>query len=664
MTPMKTLIRLSLRGAQRRSNLLALAVIPLLFFISCASKPGTKDLTQKTEMSRTNRVEPEARASFLQAEKLLQQKNYPAALNAYQNIRTKFSRGRANALASYRIGTIYYYQEKYTDASKEFEMILAKYPRSELYFDVTYNLAASEYQLEHYEKAYMVLTRLKMSEVQSQGPKRAEIVFQLAANTASALGNHPSAVASYAAQLLLPLSEGARTNVEENLEGHLEKISDIKILQRLENEISDVPTKNKIAKRIADLGNQGEGAPIASAPVTESKEASVPQIVAIPVSGSTVRTNVGVVLPLTGKLAPYGKKALEGIMLASKVFQSDRSPIKLFIEDSGGNAAQAEVAVEKLIRNNQVIAIVGPLSWKESFAAGQRAAQMGVVNISLTSKEGLSGRSPFLFQNALTPKVQIESLVRYVVGEKGLKRFAIISPQNAFGKDMVDEFWDITEAMGGSIVGYGTYDPDEKDFQSTIRDLTGVDPRFRKIEYAKIQEYIKQMKAKTGREPKTKLKPLIDFDAVFIPDSPKAVGSIAASLAYYDVTNTPLLGTTEWNSPELYKRGGKFVEGAIFPGGISQLTKNPVQKDFIKNYFDAFGTMPDLLASQAYEAMWILSSVIAQRQPDGRSELAEILTSVKDFESPLGTVAFDATRTARRKLPIYQLDGSGRIFEP
>ena len=130
------------------------------------------------------------------------------------------------------------------------------------------------------------------------------------------------------------------------------------------------------------------------------------------------------------------------------------------------------------------------------------------------------------------------------------------------------------------------------------------------------------------------------------------------------MTDTPLLGTTEWNSPELYKRGGKFVEGAIFPGGISQLTKNPVQKDFIKNYFDAFGTMPDLLASQAYEAMWILSSVISERQPGGRSELAEILTSVKDFESPLGTVAFDATRTARRKLPIYQLDGSGRIFEP
>ncbi len=633
-----------------------------IYFVGCASMSTPKDIGQKTELSRTNRIEPEARASFMQAEKLLQAKSYPAALNAYQVIRNKFPRGRANALASYRIGTIYYYQERYSEASKEFESILARYPRSELAFDVTYNLAATEYQQEHFEKAYQVLAKLRLSEVQSQGPRRAEIVYQLAANTASALGNHVSALASYAAQLPLSLSDSSRKNVEENIDSHLEKITDLKSLQKLERDILDENTKAKIGKRIASLGGVTAEPTVAG----EAPLESVPsQIVTTAAEGSAESTHIGVVLPLSGKLAPYGRKALEGIMLATRVFQGDKAGrVKLFIEDSGGNPAQAEIAVDKLIRKNQVMAIIGPLSWKEAFAAAQRSAQLGVVNISLTSKEGLSGRSPFLFQNALTPKVQIESLVRYAVTEKGLKRFAILAPDNAFGKDMVNEFWSATDSMGASIVGYQTYEPEEKDFQETVRELTGVDPKFRRIEFAKIQEYIKNQKAKTGREPKTKLKPLIDFDAIFIPDSPRAVGSIAASLAYYDVTNAPLLGTTEWNTPELYKRGGKFVEGALFPGGISTLTKNAVQKEFIKNYSEAFGTLPDLLSAQAYEAMWIVSNILGQRQPRSRSELAEILTTVKDFESPLGTVTFDSTRIARRRLPVYQLDGSGRIFEP
>ena len=70
-----------------------------------------------------------------------------------QNIKGKFPNGKAVQLASYRIGSIFYYQKDYNSASKEFESFIGKFPRSEITFDVTYNWAAAEFQQEKAEKA-------------------------------------------------------------------------------------------------------------------------------------------------------------------------------------------------------------------------------------------------------------------------------------------------------------------------------------------------------------------------------------------------------------------------------------------------------------------------------------------------------------------------------
>ncbi len=127
--------------------------------------------------------------------------------------------------------------------------------------------------------------------------------------------------------------------------------------------------------------------------------------------------------------------------------------------------------------------------------------------------------------------------------------------------------------------------------------MTGLqDLKYRRLEIAKMNEWIKDQKQKTGKEPKLRLSPIVDFDAIFIPDSPKAVAAIAANLAYFDVSGLPLLGTTEWNSDQLYKRGGRYVEGAIFPGGLSTETKNPKQKDFIRTYLDAYNALSPLIS--------------------------------------------------------------------
>ena len=96
-----------------------------------------------------------------------------------------------------------------------------------------------------------------------------------------------------------------------------------------------------------------------------------------------------------------GAKRSDGILFAAGVFKSDASDFEIIVEDTAGNPALAAEGVERLVREQNVIGIIGPISWKESVAAGDRAQELGVLNLSLTGKEGISERGPYLFQNAL-----------------------------------------------------------------------------------------------------------------------------------------------------------------------------------------------------------------------------------------------------------------------
>ncbi len=644
---------------------LSYAVLFLIFLSGCAStQPASVSLQDDAGMKATQ-VEPKARAAFNQAERFFRAKKFKNAMDSYRGIKMRYPGGAASQISSYRIGSLFYATGNYAQASAEFQSFLAAYPNSDLAFDVIYNLAASEYQQRHYDKALETLRTLPADTVRAQGPRRSEVVYQLGVDAAIALGNRSVAV-SYAAQhLQLPLEETKRGQAEAAVASQLAQMNSPEELTLLLSQVSEPTTRSKISDRLAALSSSATPAPstgLAAAPTIAALSAAPEtQLVA---ASTGDKTHIGVVLPLSGSNAQYGKRALDGVLLAAGVYNtSSSSDIELFIEDSYSTPAGASEAVERLVREHGVIAILGPISWKESLAAGERAQAMGVLNLSLTGKEGLSQRGAYLFQNALTPRIQMENLVKHCIQEKRFKRFAILAPRNAFGDDMASEFSAVAKRLGGQVVGLETYDPEAKDFQDPVQRLAGVaDPRYRRMESAKLDTFIKEQAAKSKRPSKARLPPIVDFDAVFIPDGPRAVAQIAASLAYFDVAGVSLLGTTEWNSDLLYQRGGRLVEGALFPGGLSLSGNNPTQKEFVRAFSEAYNGMPDLLSAQAFEGTLILARVAAASGGNRNSAVNEMM-GLGRFESPLGALSFDASRIAMRILPIFTLAPGGNIVE-
>ena len=327
---------------------------------------------------------------------------------------------------------------------------------------------------------------------------------------------------------------------------------------------------------------------------------------------------IGVVLPLSGKYSKIGYQTLWGLQLALGIKGGENNDnIRLAIIDSRGNPEHARRGVKRLVDENHVIAIVGGLLSKTAYSASIQAQEVGVPFIALSQKEGLTDIGPYIFRNALTIESQIDSLVKTSMGKLNFKRFAILFPNDSYGVKISNLFWKTVTKHGGSVSGAQSYPPGETDFKEPIQKLVGTFYlEDRKTEYKKrLKEWYEEQgpnKRKRKKPPVGLLPPVVDFDAIFIPDGPKAIGQIAPMLAYNDIQNVYLIGTNIWNTNELIRRGQNFVSRSLFTDGFYSQDENYLKSHFYQSYSNTFGKAPSSFSLQGYDSGLVIRSVLTR----------------------------------------------------
>lgn len=354
---------------------------------------------------------------------------------------------------------------------------------------------------------------------------------------------------------------------------------------------------------------------------------------------------IGVILPMTGKFSSFGEISLMGISLAAGVYEGrhEASGLRLIVEDSKGDPAEAVRAVDRLVIKNHVVAIIGPLFGRTAEAAAARAQTLGVPMICLSQKPGIPQLGNYIFRNSMTAHMQARSIAEFAITKLGAQRFAILYPNDTYGENMMNAFWDEVVARKGEIVGVEEYPPDENDFGKQIERLTGISwlPAWRK--------------AKLKKE--DKLEPVVDFDAIYIPDSYRKVGLIAPQLRYHDVKRVVLLGTNLWNNQELIKIGERFVRGSYFVDGFFPSSANEQIGVFNQEFQLTFMRNPDTLAAQAYDTMGLLYYLVGKLGLKTREDLQRSLASLIDFPGVTGRISFDSDGEGMRNLFILTVEG-------
>lgn len=370
---------------------------------------------------------------------------------------------------------------------------------------------------------------------------------------------------------------------------------------------------------------------------------------------------IGVVLPLTGQHAKLSQKILNGLQLGLGIYDSEPTQFKLAVVDSEGNPDTAQIGVQRLIQEDHVIAIVGSLLSKTSFAVAKKAHELGIPNITLSQKNNVTQIGDSIFRNATTSYMQIKQLVHVAMKDLGFKRFAILYPNDSYGVESANLFWDEVLSHGGEIRSAISYRTKETDFRNHIQRMVGTfyvqdrlnEYRLRVKEWAQLQNRRSLRKEKI---PSDLLPPVVDFEAVFIPDGVKALGQIVPMLAYNDVEKVQLLGTNLWDTPYLTKRIGALPQAPIFIGDypkINQIKNTSMYQKFLKT----FGHPPGVFEVQAYETGLLLRQTIVLGARS-RERLKNQLQNTKLLPGVTGPLQISSQREIIRPLSVLTLSKS------
>jgi branched-chain amino acid transport system substrate-binding protein len=336
-----------------------------------------------------------------------------------------------------------------------------------------------------------------------------------------------------------------------------------------------------------------------------------------------------------------------------------------------------------------------------------KAQEMGLPIIVMTQKEAITHIGTYVFRNFMTPEMQMQALGAYAVDTLGLKRFAILYPQEPYGKRFMQQFWRSVAARGGAVTAVEAYDPKNTDFAGPIKRLIEGEmrPQGSLTAPALIQDPKRQAYAALGGGQDSLAQYLFasptawimdgyrssirsnsgpeavaetdlaassaKFEAIFLPDAPRKAGLIIPQLAYYDIRYAQLLGTNLWHSQQLLEMARKYVQGAIFTDGVffgpvTADARKGAQMDPANAFEIAFKNIyagePDLIAATAYDTAEILFSIFGEPEIRLRRDVKNRLHQAGPFPGITGTTTFGPDGEAQKALHLLQIQ-AGRFVD-
>ena len=258
-----------------------------------------------------------------------------------------------------------------------------------------------------------------------------------------------------------------------------------------------------------------------------------------------------------------------------------------------------------------------------------------------------------VFRIFLTPQMQVDAIVPYVVETLGLDRFAILYPEDLYGNAFMKLFRNKVIDHGATVAAVESYKPDQTDFAAQIKKL----PKTHPTEHALVYGRRRQNDSR-GKNRHVKSGEVADFDAIFIPDVPEKIALIAPQLAFYDIDNVLLLGTNLWHSEKLTQTAAKYVQEAIFADVFYAESSEKQVKEFISTFEASFGERPGFIEALSYDATMIGLQALSNPGVRSRKDLKEKLKDLQNFEGVTGVTSFKENGDAKKKLYLLQIEGS------
>ncbi len=334
---------------------------------------------------------------------------------------------------------------------------------------------------------------------------------------------------------------------------------------------------------------------------------------------------IGFIGPLTGDYANYGTLCRQAVEMAIDEINAkggvNGASIKLFAEDSEGDSQKALAAMEKLSSSDKVCAIIGPVLTGETFSVAERAQAEGIVIITPSaSHKDITNVGDYIFRTTPSDGLQGEVAGKYWSQVLGYTKLAVLYAKNDYSQGLYESMSEAFTQDGGQIVAAETFMVGDKDFKTQLTKLKNTDAQ-----------------------------------AIYLPDYTAEMAQILEQAAQLGI-DKPFLSGDGFLSEEIYSLAGQYTDGVVYTASarVEESNKN---KEFKDAYTARWGIGPDSFATNAYDATYILVSVIEKVGTD-RKAIKTGMEQVKDFEGVNGIINFAPNGDLVAYQGIYEVHGT------
>lgn len=335
---------------------------------------------------------------------------------------------------------------------------------------------------------------------------------------------------------------------------------------------------------------------------------------------------IGAIGPLTGDAATYGQSVKNGAeVFLDKINAEggiDGKKVTIKFEDDEADPTKAISAYDKLVNQDGIKLILGPVTSGSANAVAPNATADGIPMITPSGTESnlTKNGGEYVFRTCYIDATQGEVIAKYSSENLGAKTMAILYNKDSdYSIGIAEAAKDEFESNGGTVVEYLSYNDGDKDFSAQLTNIKSSTP-----------------------------------DVLVLPDYYSVVAVIADQAKKIGITSQ-LMGGDGWDSPELVNIGGDAVEGALFVNHYSPSDTDPEVQEFVKAYEEKFGQTPDAFAALSYSTLQLYEAAITNA---GSLDGEAIKDALKDInvDTISGNIKFDSDRNPQKSVSIIKIE--------
>ena len=336
---------------------------------------------------------------------------------------------------------------------------------------------------------------------------------------------------------------------------------------------------------------------------------------------------VGALLPLSGRGSEVARQLLQGMQLA----QLQEGGPELLVEDTAGNPTTAATAANRLVSENGVVAMLGPVGSRTTEAAADSARRAGVPMLSFSASEAVTSAGDQVFRLLYSPRDEVAALVRSA-RSRGLSRFVILYPDHGYGRTL-ERLFDQEVSVAGGVACEGVaYPPGTKSFVDYVR--TVLESTCDVVMLADVADQVSLIAP------------------TFAAEGAWSIGGSALP-EHAERQVHFLLPSPSWSS-KLLPRSHRYLQGSLIALPFYDVAETELNEQFLTAYTTRYGSTPQTFAAYGYDAYRLVSATLRQGHQT-RQALADALKAGSNIASVTSLDALSDERTPARPPQIYRV---------